>query len=400
MKFSCKRSFGRRAAALALTFLLMSVAGFGQNGDLAAAREKAATLMGELRYVEAIPHLKHLADAGSTDPWVYSNLGFAYLGQAAVTANEAEARTARIEAKKAFNRARELGDDTLVIAEIADTLPADGSSGASFSNNARAEAFMKKGEAAFVTGKGDEAFEYYQAALKLDPNLYLAALFSGDVKMHGGRFEEAEHWYQTAIKIDPTIETAYRYSATPLMKEGKYAEARDRYIEAFITEPYSRRAVGGLIQWAEITKTSLGHPRVDPPETTTGPDGKESTTINVNPLADDGSMAWLAYTATRSAWKQKKFSENFPGEEYRHTLKEEADAYRSVLSMVKVTKTTPEKLDPQLAILQKLDNEGLLEAFILMAKPTAGIAQDHAGYLKDNREKLRQYVVKYVIAPK
>ncbi|HSI88974.1 MAG TPA: tetratricopeptide repeat protein [Pyrinomonadaceae bacterium] len=400
MQIAVRESRGAHAAVLALALLLITVNAFGQNGDLTAVREKAANLMSELRYVEAVPLLKQLADAGSDDPWVYSNLGFALLGKAAAAESEADRRTARADAKKAFNRARELGDDALVIAEIADTLPVDGSSGASFSYNAQAEAFMKKGEAAFVTGKGDEAFEYYQAALKLDPKLYLAALFSGDVKMHGGKFDEAEHWYQTAIKIDPNIETAYRYSATPLMKQGKHDQARDRYIEAFITEPYNRRAVGGLIQWGEVTKTALGHPRVDPPEFNIGPDGKASSTINVNPLGEDGSMAWIGYTSTRSEWQDKKFKELYPGQPYRHTLREEAEAFRSVLSMLKAFKTEPNKLNPQIAVLKQLDEDGLLEAFILIARPDEGIAQDHADYLKDNRAKLRQYVVKYVIAPK
>jgi hypothetical protein len=34
-----------------------------------------------------------------------------------------------------------------------------------------------------------------------------------------------------------------------------------------------------------------------------------------------------------------------------------------------------------------------------MAIPTRGIAQDHAAYLRANREKLRLYVKKYVVAP-
>jgi len=39
----------------------------------------------------------------------------------------------------------------------------------------------------------------------------------------------------------------------------------------------------------------------------------------------------------------------------------------------------------------------VLEAFVLMAKADEGIADDHADYLKNNRPKLRQYVLSYVI---
>jgi hypothetical protein len=55
------------------------------------------------------------------------------------------------------------------------------------------------------------------------------------------------------------------------------------------------------------------------------------------------------------------------------------------------------KLSPSLAILKQLDDEGLLEAFILMARPDDGIAADYQAYLKTNREKLRRYVTQNVI---
>jgi hypothetical protein len=151
-----------------------------------------------------------------------------------------------------------------------------------------------------------------------------------------------------------------------------------------------------MLQWGEATKTPLGHPKVDVPQTTVGADGKSNTTINVNPLADDGSMAWIAYSATRESWKKEKFAKAFPEEKlYRHSLAEEVDALRSVVSMAKTLKV--KSLNQQIATLEKLDKEGLLEAFVLMAKPTQGIAKDHHAYIRSNREKLRKYVVAYVV---
>jgi hypothetical protein len=47
--------------------------------------------------------------------------------------------------------------------------------------------------------------------------------------------------------------------------------------------------------------------------------------------------------------------------------------------------------------LKKLNDEGLLEAYILLARPDAGIVRDHPDYLKQHRDKLRRYVVEYVI---
>ena len=130
-----------------------------------------------------------------------------------------------------------------------------------------------------------------------------------------------------------------------------------------------------------------------------GKDGKMETTINVNPLMDDGSMGWMAYVTTREDWSKQKFAKEFPGEKtYRHSVREEADALRSVVSMAKTLK--PKKLNDQIALIEQMDKDGVLEAFIIMAMPDAGIAADHADYLRKNRDKLRLYVTKYVIAKK
>jgi hypothetical protein len=44
-----------------------------------------------------------------------------------------------------------------------------------------------------------------------------------------------------------------------------------------------------------------------------------------------------------------------------------------------------------------MDADGVLEAFVLMAIPTEGIAKDHASYLRSSKDKLRLYVKKYVV---
>jgi tetratricopeptide (TPR) repeat protein len=258
---------------------------------------------------------------------------------------------------------------------------------------------MTQAEGFFSQGKMDEALKNYQKALELDPTLYHAALFSGDVFMEKGDFANAEIWYQKAIVIDPTKETAYRYSATPLMKQGKTAEARDRYIEAFITEPYNKFTAAGLTQWARATQTSLAHPTIDiPTSVTIDEKGDAKINLDANALigSDDGSFAWITYGTTRSQWQKETFARTFPGKKYRHTLAEEADALRSVVTLATSDKKT-KTLSPTLAKLKRLNDEGLLEAYILLAKPDRGIAEDHPAYLKENRDKLRRYMIQYVI---
>lgn len=392
---SARRCF---ATGFMVVFLSLAacVALKAQAEDVRLLKANADRLMEELKYTEALPLWEKLATLAPKDPDVHRNLAFALLGQAANTEEAETRRQLRIRARDAFIIARDLGDDSLLVKGMIEGLSPDGRESQGFSDNAEANKLMQKGEAFFTSGKLDEAFKAYQEALALDPRCYYAALFSGDVMMHTEKFDEAEKWYQRAIKIDPYQETAYRYSATPLMKQKKFDQARERYIEAFITAPYSRLAVNGFVQWAQATNTPVGHPRLDIPKVTVDASGKKNTTINVNPLSDDGSMAWIAYSATREEWEKGKFAKAYPNEKtYRHSVAEEVDALRSVLSMAKSLK--PKKLNEQFAMIEAMDKDGVLEAFVIMAIPDEGIAVEHAQYLRKNRDKLRLYVTKYVI---
>jgi tetratricopeptide (TPR) repeat protein len=386
----------RRFVFVLTTMFVLAAAVTAQNEDPAALRIRGKALIDAQKFTEALPVYETLVKAYPSDPEIARDLAFALLGQSANTEDPAVRRLLRIRSRETFVKAKDLGDDSLLVKGLIEGLPVDGADPSGFSDNAEANKAMQRAEALFTQGKLEAAFDEYQNALKLDPRCYHAALFSGDVKMQTQKYDEAEKWYQRVIAIDPYLETAYRYSATPLMKQGKINEARDRYIQAYITAPYNKLAVSGLVQWAQVTKAGLGHPRVDVPETKIGADGKQNTTININPLADDGSMAWIAYTATRDTWKKEKFAKTFPGERaYRHSLAEEADALRSVVEMAKTLK--PKTLNSQIAVLAQLDKDGALESFILLARPDDDIANEQPAYLRANRAKLVQYVQKYVI---
>jgi tetratricopeptide (TPR) repeat protein len=371
-----------------------------QTGEtIAEVKEKANELMRQTRYTEALPLLERVVIAEPNNAKMHFFLGTALIGQAINTKGAAERKALRVRARNAFIRSRELQIDEPVVEAMIETLPEDGADGPAFSQNIRANALMIQAESLFSQGKMDGALKNYQMALESDPRLYHAALFSGDVYMQKGDFANAELWYMKAIAIEPTKETAYRYSATPLMKQGKTEEARDRYIEAFITEPYNKFTVAGLVQWAQATQTSLAHPTIDIPTSVTF-DERGDAKINLDASAllggDDGSFAWISYGATRSTWHKETFAQKFPGQKYRHSLAEEADALRSVITLATSDKKA-KSLSPALVKLKKLNDEGLLEAYILLAKPDSGIAQDHSGYLKENREKLRRYMIQYVV---
>src|SRR5204862_7171392 len=137
---------------------------------------------------------------------------------------------------------------------------------------------------------------------------------------------------------------------------------------------------GGLMQWAQKTGQPLGHPKIDIP-TSVKSDQDGNTKIEVDAGAitsgnDDGSNAWIAYGLTRTLWRNEKFRKTYPQEkDYRHSLAEEADALRSVLVIATEQKSSkPASLSPSLQMLKKLNDEGLLEAYILLARVDRGIA--------------------------
>ncbi|MEO7970655.1 MAG: tetratricopeptide repeat protein [bacterium] len=395
----------RSLATVAILFFLLSsfcLSSYAQTDTgLAELKQKVAELTKQTKYTEALPLLEKLVAAEPGNPEMVFQLGFALVAQANATIETSDRRALRVRARNAFIRAKELGVQAPVVDALIQSLPPDGSDTGAFSQNLLANALMVEAESLFGQGKLDDALAKYQKALTLDPKLYHAALFSGDVYMQRGDFAQASAWYERAIAIDPTRETAYRYSATPLMKQGKTDAARERYIEAFITEPYNRFARAGLIQWGQLTRTSLAHPQIDMPANVTfDKKGKADVSLATSAVLggkDDGSFAWIIYGGTRSIWRTAKFAKTFPGEKtYRHSLAEEADALRSVISLATRDNKT-KQLSPSLGQLQQLDNEGLLEAYILLARPDDGIVVDYPAYLKANREKLHRYIALHVI---
>ena len=180
---------------------------------------------------------------------------------------------------------------------------------------------------------------------------------------------------------------------------GRSGACSDKAHDDLSTGRFGRRA--GLLQWAQVTGVTLAHPSIDIPSNVTFDDkGDSKINIDANTLLggkDDGSFAWVSYGAIRSTWRRELFANKFPTERtYRHSLAEEADALRSVIKLA-TADAKVKTLNPSLRKLKQLDDEGLLEAYILLAHADEGIASDHPAYLKVSRDKLRRYMVEYVV---
>lgn len=372
-----------------------------------AERERALTLLWrESKPAAALPLLEKLAKDRPDDGVIAFSYGFALLAKVKVIKDPALRKQTRVEARGWLVKAEKLGVNEPLLKSVLEGLPADGGIDETYSTVKEADDAMRDGESFFVNGQFQEAADAYQRALKADPKLYEAALFTGDMYFKLGQNEKAAEWYTKATQINPDRETAYRYSATPFLRSGKLDEAKSRYIDAVIVEPYNRMTWSGLNQWAQAAGVQLGHPQIDIPATVQSGEGGNSQ-IRVDPKvvgADDnptGTAAWDRYGFYRTSWKQKEFAKAYPEEKtYRHSLREEAAALQAVVDAVKQGQKDKKitQLDQSLANLVKLSDEGLLEPFILFALVDEGIAKDYYDYKKTNRDKLKRYLVEYVTA--
>ncbi|MBI2681654.1 MAG: tetratricopeptide repeat protein [Acidobacteriales bacterium] len=361
-------------------------------------RAKAKDLYERGRHVEALPLLEQLAMELPNDPEIQGELGFSLLAAAAAEPDIPKKRAMRVRAKKTMLRARELGNKSNLMG-VADDLPDDGTE-PSYSKDAALDRAMQAAESEFVKGNYAEAIAGYQRALALDPRNYHATLFIGDVLFKQKQYDQAGEWFARAIAIQPDVETAYRYWGDALKFQGKYEPAMDKFLDAVVAEPYSRSSWVGLTQWADANRVKLTQPRIDVPKYEKSADGKSNMNITLS-TADDGSMGWIGYAGTRAAWEKEKFKATFPEEmAYRHSLVEEADALRSVIRLAESTAKDKKKgpnYTPQLQLLKRLIDEGMLEAWILIFNADNGISQDYDAYRQKNRPLLKAFLVKYVV---
>ena len=384
-----------------VVLLLASFVTATAQGD--ADRQRAFQLYKDGKYVEALPLFEQLALKYPEDPAVIENLGLLVFTQSAYLKTPEERKSARKRGRALLLQAQKLGSTSTMLNALVAGIPPDGGEDGTFSAQKEVDEAMRDGEAAFAKGEFEKAIEMYQRALLLDPKLYEAALFTGDVYFKTADQVKAGEWFARAVAINPDRETAYRYWGDSLMKQGKVTEAGEKFIEANIAEPYNRLARAGFVNWGEKVHVELAHPRVDIPTNVNSKDKGTTITLDANIFngKDDkkngAAAAWMAYGIIRASW-QTEFAKQYPNEKsYRHSLKEEAAALRGALEAVQNQKIDPKNEDASLQILRKLNKDGLLEAFILLALPDQGIANDFPAYRRTNVDDLRRYVKLYVM---
>lgn len=388
-------------AVLTVFVLCTATHASAQNVEsYASKRARAFDLYNQRKEAEALPLLDALATQEPEDFGVLLRLSSCLLKEKATKGNAAARREARLRARSLVLRAESLGGSKSWARKLLVSLPEDGHE-ATWSNLVAADEAIKKGEAYFEKKKWPEALGTFRAAHLIDPQSYYAAQFAGDVYYHWGEWEEAAYWFSLATQIDPDVEIAYRYGGDALIKLGRVNQAKEKYIDGVIADPYTSHSWEGIENWAKLTHTMLGHPRIAPPNMLPGSGTSASpSTLSDSSNTRDGSSSWSAYAATRTEWKNGRFAKEFPGEKvYRRTLAEETDALNQVAAAAahQVSEGLVDSLSPPLRYLIKLNEEGLVESYVLLRRADDEISEDYEKYRDANREKLRRYLNEWYI---
>lgn len=426
-----RRDFHPRPSSLGVLKFLVplacAAAALAQQdaSDYAAKKKQAGQEFDQSHLSEALKDYEELASNPAADTVVFSRLGYLLYSAAENTSDDRQRKELADRARKTLERAKQLGDNTVLTNAMLNTLARGTPAYSRFSANSEADSAMKQGELLYFAGDLEQAIEYYKKAVGADPQLYAAAVDIGDCYYKiPGKLEQAPEWFAKAISINPYNATAYRYWADDLMKMGKREEARGKYIEAYTTNPFDRPAVASFFNWAKGQNLAPAHPAVTVPISIEG--GTQGFTVTVQPGVMDNVepvkfayspissppgygasldvnlltkypnlAAWLRYATARMLWA-KQYFEAHPGEHsVRHNLQQETLAFRAAISGLD---PHGKDLDRALATLMELDRDGLLEAYILLARSDTEIAEDYHVYLADHRDLLRRYVAEWMLS--
>jgi hypothetical protein len=385
---------------LNLTAASSIVAQVGPEAAYQAERQKADDLFSEGKRLEALPLLEELVKTHPKDDQMLVALAACLVEHAATLSDEEAAGKERLRARDLLDKAWDLGNTSplaMNLSQLLRQLPVGGA--IKFSDNPRVDQVLRAGEAAFSQRDFAEALKDYAKALELEPKNYTAALFTGNTYDKQNESVAAAEWYERSIQLDPNVETAYRYYADMLAREGNMSKARAMLIHAAVAEPYNRIVWRELHAWATLNDTLINEVFVAVPSV---PSGSTSLTQ----LSPDVSTAWQAYRAVQANWqKGDAFKKHFPDEKaYRHSLPEESEALTAAAKVLERSREEKKAAglpadDQNSSLLLKLYQADLIDPYVLFSLGDVGIARDYAAYRAKNRDKLEEFMDKFVVPP-
>jgi tetratricopeptide (TPR) repeat protein len=333
---------------------------------------RANDLYRQSQPVAALPLYQDLHNQRPSNPLYTERLAMGYVAKAGADASSQAAIADRNIARLLFQQAQSQGDSSDLLQIMLEKLGAAESPKftpiSPDDPRAPGSAFAQA-EQLFSKGDLKAAVALYSQCWQRFPNFYSAPLFAGDAEYKQGRFEQAGVWFARAITINPDLETAHRYWADALMKAGKPEQARDQYILALIADPFQKAPRLSLRAWAESQhERYLAPPITLPAFPPTGNNNRLGITMDPEP--------------------------NETVE--RRSLAEKIDSIHQFLTSLPHQETGD---DANLRNLMALDQDDMLECWLLLDAPGKSSTQDYVSYRANHRDLLRAYILKYDLHP-
>jgi tetratricopeptide (TPR) repeat protein len=374
--------------------------------NLDARLAEVRMLANQRRFEEAVRICEQLVKENPKDGNLTARLANLLSRQADTETDEAKYRALRRRARALAEKAELLGTNDPLSPMLLQSIPEDGSKVAPkpgervFSKREEVDALIQQGEKAFKQGNLAEAGACYQKAFALEPDNFMAALWSGDALFSAGDVQGASEWFRKAIAIQPKNETGHRYLGDALARLGQRDAAMSEWIEALLCEPYVRLTRQHFTADMKQRSEANGY-RI--PRFPMGTFAVDATKKELSIASGDDAVVAL-YSIACGSWRMNAFEEAYPKEKtLRRSLREEIAGLEILAAIAKSSGEKDEaevvrareKWQAQLDDLALLSEQGLLEPYALLERPDQELAKDYSDYAAANHEKLVRYVRRY-----
>lgn len=269
--------------------------------------------------------------------------------------------------------------------------------------NAAALAEMNLGEVAFARQKFDDALGHYERAAALDPQLSMAWIYAGDCFYAQKKYAEAETRYRKGVDIEPLNAQGWRFLSDALAFQGKRSAAEDALISGIGAQPSQ---IPNWIKLAQL-RDAAGYPLtplklVRKSSASLEADGNAKVTLDSEFSGAEGTKSadgtlwlFLGMKQANDLVAQKE------GKGNATTLAAEVARWRLAFKVVaEMTDKGEAGLQtPALKTLQMLDQDGELEAGLLLLTYRESWRPALEAWKGDNPQGIRKFIDKYGLRP-
>ncbi len=263
----------------------------------------------------------------------------------------------------------------------------------------RAVELTKQGEACYLKREYDKAREFYEEALKDDPDCYLVVAFIGDTHLFTGHVEEALAAYDKAVLMNPYDHRLHFFRGHALLEAGRAEDAKRNIIRALALRPRYKYLLNAVNSEKKPYGFAVRESIFQPP-VLVRKEGK-AIGIYVDPK-DKLAACWTAYACAKALWigepghRREMLGNDRPGwstTEERECMGNLMAVYADLLEKKEI------QPDAGLEVLKRVVEEGDMDGFMLYEAYSRLCPSAMLTIPEEHRELVERYIEKYLIIP-